>query len=81
MFTAAHQGDADCGGTVTAVDALFTLRYVVGIQPTAACVNVGANANCDGSINAVDALAMLRFIAGLPVNQQQGCTLMGDELS
>ena len=81
LFTAAHQGDADCGGTVTAVDALFTLRYVVGIQPTAACVNVGANANCDGSINAVDALAMLRFVAGLPVNQQQGCTLMGDELS
>jgi hypothetical protein len=65
---------------VTAVDALFTLKYVAGIQPTAACVNVGADANCDGSINAVDALAMLRFVVGLPVNQQPPCTVMEGEL-
>jgi hypothetical protein len=76
----AHQGDADCGGTVTAVDALFTLKYVAGIQPTAACVNVGADANCDGNINAVDSLAMLRFVVGLPVNQQPPCTVMEGEL-
>lgn len=80
LLTAAHQGDADCGGTVTAVDALFTLKYVAGIQPTAACVNVGADANCDGNINAVDSLAMLRFVAGLPVNQHQPCTEMDGEL-
>ncbi len=80
LFTAPFQGDTDCGSTVTAVDALFTLRYVADIEPFAACIFVGGNANCDGNINAVDALAMLRDVAGLPVNQQPGCTPLGDEI-
>ena len=79
-FTAPFQGDADCGGTVTAVDALFTLRFVADIEPFAACIFVGGNANCDGNINAVDALAMLRDVAGLPVNQNEPCTDVGDQI-
>ena len=79
-FTAPFQGDTDCNGTVTAVDSLFTLRYVAGIEPFAGCVFVGGDANCDGAVNSVDALAMLRFVAGLPVNQQEPCTDPGVEL-
>jgi hypothetical protein len=79
-FTAPFQADTDCGGTVTAVDSLFTLRYVAGIEPFAACIFVGGDANCDGNVNAVDALAMLRDVAGLPVNQTEPCTDPGDEI-
>ncbi|HSP54937.1 MAG TPA: thrombospondin type 3 repeat-containing protein [Dehalococcoidia bacterium] len=78
LFTAPFQGDSDCGGTVNAVDALFTLRFVAGISPFAPCVFVGGDANCDGHVNSVDALAMLRHAAGLPVNQQQPCTAVGE---
>ncbi len=74
----AKNGDSDCSGNVTAVDALFTLRYVASIEPIAPCVFVVGNANCEGNVNAVDALAMLRHVAGLPVNQHQPCTPLGD---
>ena len=80
MFVPAVQGDTECGGTVTAVDSLFTLRYVAGIEPFAPCVLVGGDANCDGAVNSVDALAMLRDVAGLAVNQHEPCTDPGEEL-
>jgi hypothetical protein len=59
---------------------LFTLRYVAGIEPIAPCVFLAGDANCSGDVSAVDALAMLRHVAGLPVNQQEPCIDVGDEI-
>ncbi len=79
VFTVPKNGDPDCSGTVTSVDALMTLRYVSDIEPFAPCIFVGADADCDGDTDSVDALKMLRFVAGLSVAQQPLCTPLGQE--
>ena len=67
------QGDVNCDDAVTAVDALFLLRFVAGIPPAAECLNVAGDVNCDGDETAVDALGVLRFVVDLPVNQGELC--------
>ena len=69
-------GDVGCDDDVDAVDALFVLRYVAGLQSGAACMAAG-DADCDGDIDAVDALFILRHVAGLPVSLPQGCPAIG----
>ena len=71
------QGDVNCDDEVTAVDALFILRFVAGIPPVAECLNLASDVNCDGANTAVDALGVLRFVAGLPVNQNEPCADIG----
>lgn len=67
----------NCDDAVTAVDALFMLRFVAGIPPEAECLNLAGDVNCDGANTAVDALGVLRFVAGLPVNQGEPCPDVG----
>jgi alpha-tubulin suppressor-like RCC1 family protein len=55
-------GDTDKDGTVTAVDALLVLRYVVGLIDY---VNPRCDANDDGVYRAVDATLILQYVAGL----------------
>ena len=55
------QGDVNCGGTVTAVDALQVLRSVAGLSTTAGCLAEAGDSNCSGKIDAVDALRVLRY--------------------
>jgi Tol biopolymer transport system component len=72
----AKRGDADCNGSVDAVDALMDLRYVAGLSSNG-CVPVAGNVKCDDGVDAVDALFILRFVAGLPVTLPQNCPEIG----
>lgn len=80
LFTAPKNGDATCNGTVNALDALATLRYVAGFEPIAPCIFVAGDANRNGDINAVDTLQMPRFVAALPVFQEPGCTPLEQDI-
>jgi hypothetical protein len=74
---ASLRGDTDCDLLITAVDALFVLRYVAGIHPFAECILHG-DINCDNLIDSIDALGILRHLAQLPVSQEPDCTAIGD---
>ena len=80
------QGDVDCSGEVTSVDALKELRYValLSVSKTDPCPNIGDNVasvwgdvDCNGEVNSVDALKILRFVALLSVSQNEGCAHIG----
>jgi uncharacterized protein YkwD len=80
------QGDVDCSGTVTAVDALIELRYVaqlnVSLDPFCseafiAGASAGEDVDCSNSVTSVDALKILRFVAGMPVDQTEPCPDIG----
>lgn len=81
----AINGDVDCGGTVTSVDALKVLRNnsALTVAQTEPCIDLGSNiphvgdVDCNGSVNAVDALKILRKNAGLSVTQTPPCDLIG----
>ena len=81
VIAAALNGDADCSGDMSAVDALQILRNVASLQPRAACVLVAGNADCIGGIDSVDALQVLRFVAQLPPVQDPGCPAIGAPLA
>ena len=81
MIAAAINGDADCSGDISAVDALQVLRHVALLQPRAACVLVAGNADCGGGIDSVDALQVLRFVAHLLPVQDPGCPAIGAPLA
>jgi hypothetical protein len=72
------QGDADCDGEITSLDALGVLRHVAGIEQVA-CAGP-ADTDCDGDITALDSLAILRYVASLPVVTPGGCTPIGQPL-
>lgn len=72
------QGDVDCNGAVTSVDALKVLREVAGFG--APSCPTAADVNCDGAHNSVDALFILRHVAAMTVTQPPGCTDIGDPL-
>ena len=69
------QGDVNCDGEATSVDALFILREVAGLG-AGACAGNG-DVNCDGNRTSVDALGVLRYVASLPVNQNEPCPDIG----
>ena len=81
VAAASIQGDVNCSGTVTAVDALQVLRSVAGLPTTAACVADAGDTNCDTNVNAVDALRILRHVAGLTNSVPAGCAAIGDSLA
>lgn len=83
------QGDLDCSGTVTAVDALVELRHVAGLDVSSAAscsetgmagASAGGDVDCSGSTTAVDALKILRFVAGMKVDQNEPCPDIGTPL-
>ncbi len=57
-------GDANCDGTVNALDAALLLQLGADLIPAVPCPN-RADANQDGDLNALDAALMLQFSAGL----------------
>jgi CSLREA domain-containing protein len=73
-------GDADCDNEVDAVDALFALRFVAGMEPFADCIGL-ANVKCDDGMTSVDALFILRYVVVLPVNLPSGCDPIGPPLA
>ena len=85
------QGDVDCNGGITAVDALKILRHIAGLpvaqnQP---CPGIGddvtsiwGDIDCSGNVSStnvtsVDALKILRYVAGESVAQWEPCTGIG----
>jgi CSLREA domain-containing protein len=83
------QGDVNCDGNVTSIDALGILRFVAHLSPLAQqdpCPDIGANSggvfgdiDCKEGVTSVDALGILRFVALLdPLAQQEPCTDIGD---
>jgi hypothetical protein len=61
---AALEGDANCDGGVTAVDAALVLQYDAGLIDSLPCED-NADVNNDGVINAIDAALILQLVAGL----------------
>ena len=57
-------GDANCDGTVNALDAALILQFSAGLLNSLRCP-LGADANGDGTVNALDAALVLQFSAGL----------------
>ena len=84
------QGDVDCSGVVSSVDALKLLRHSVGlaVSQTQPCPSIGdpvgahpfGDVDCSSVVNSADALKVLRYAAGLSVSQSQPCTAMGKPL-
>jgi hypothetical protein len=68
-------GDANDDGTVTATDALLTLRAAVGLEIHSACGPY--DVDCDHDIDAIDALKIVRYTAGLKYSQVEPCPDIG----
>ena len=86
------QGNVDCLGDVSAVDALGVLKHVALLPPNPkgeGCPDIGqqvasawGDVNCDDSVDSIDALGILIFVAHLPpITQHPPCTPIGDPLS
>ncbi len=63
VFEAVPAGDCDFDGSVTANDALLTLKKVVG-KPMNVFYDDAADVDQDGSVTAVDALWVLQHVVG-----------------
>jgi len=88
-------GDANCSGEADLVDSLLTLREDAGLPvDTGDCPQLGAevdvlfaslhiwgDVDCSGALNLVDSLKILRFDAGLSVLQEEGCPLIGAQVT
>ena len=57
-------GDADGDGCVTAIDATFLQRYIVGLY-TPPLDTLAADVDRDGSITAIDVTLIQRHLVGL----------------
>jgi hypothetical protein len=57
-------GDANCDGSVNAVDAALVLQYAAGLIGSEPCL-AAAEVSSDGILNAVDAALILQYVAGL----------------
>ena len=57
-------GDANCDGTVSALDAALILQFTAALVDSLPCFTA-ADANGDGTTNALDATLVLQFSAGL----------------
>ena len=57
-------GDANCDGTVNAVDAALILQFSADLIDSLACQDA-ADVNGDGEVTSVDAALILQFVAGL----------------
>ncbi len=57
-------GDANCNGTVNAIDAAIVLQINAGLVGAPSCAE-NADVNNNGSIDSIDAALILQSIAGL----------------
>ena len=57
-------GDANCDGSVNAIDAALVLQFNAGLLGSLPCEDA-ADVNGDGDITSVDAALILQFTAGL----------------
>ena len=82
----ALQGDVDCSGMITSVDALEDLRYIARLgdsldppctEGAAMGASVWGDVDCSNSVTSVDALKILRFVAALSVTQAEHCPDIG----
>jgi DNA-binding beta-propeller fold protein YncE len=79
------QGDVDCNGGVSSVDALKLLRdnAALSVTQTEPCPGIGSlsplfgDVDCSGGVNSVDALKVLRDNAALSVTQVEPCPDIG----
>jgi hypothetical protein len=80
------QGDVDCNGGVTSVDALKELRYVaaLSVAQSEPCPDIGddvasvwGDVDCNVSVTSVDGLKILRYVAALSVAQTEPCPDIG----
>ena len=80
------QGDVDCSGGVSSVDALKELRFVaqLNVSQHEPCPDIGddvasiwGDVDCSGSVTSVDALKILRHVAELTVAQSEPCADIG----
>ena len=59
-----RRGDADCNGTVGALDAALILQLDAGIVQSVRCPE-NADADSDGMVGPLDALLVLQYDAGI----------------
>jgi hypothetical protein len=80
------QGDVDCSGLVTSIDALMLMRFSaqLNVSQSEPCPDIGGGAvpvwgdvDCSGAVNSSDALKALRFLASLTVSQTEPCPDIG----
>jgi hypothetical protein len=62
---AAKKGDVNNDGNVSAVDALYVLKYIAGTQNLTKQELSRADISGDGNVSAIDARKILRVAAGL----------------
>lgn len=76
------QGDADCSESIDSLDALASLRFAAGAEPSAGCVERAGDVNCDGNVNGDDVLLLLLFIGDVPPAQpaSRTCPPIGEPL-
>jgi hypothetical protein len=81
------QGDVDCNGEVSSVDALKELRHVaqLSVSQNEPCPDIGedvasvwGDVDCNGEVTSVDALKVLRHVADLSVSQTEPCPDIGE---
>jgi len=64
VLTSGDVGDANCDGSVNAIDAALVLQFNAGLVGSLPCEDA-ADVNGDGDITSVDAALILQFTAGL----------------
>ena len=64
-FAAAKKGDVNSDGKVSAVDALYVLKHIVGTETLDKSQITRADMNNNGKLEATDARKILRVAAGL----------------
>jgi hypothetical protein len=85
---APRQGDVDCSGGVTSIDALKILRMSasLSVTQTEPCPGIGTltppfgDVDCGGGVNSIDALKILRHNAALVVTQTEPCRNIDEPL-
>lgn len=58
------RGDANCNGSVNAIDAALVLQISAGLLDVLSCED-NADVNGNGSVDSIDAALVLQFVAGL----------------
>jgi hypothetical protein len=65
--TTPKTGDVNGDGEINVIDAVMTLKHIVGTAPLDAAQSARADMNGDGSVDVADAVLILKTAVGLPV--------------
>jgi CSLREA domain-containing protein len=84
------QGDLDCDGEITPLDALLILLFLedLDFEQDEPCPDPDddpsefafGDVNCDGIIDELDAVAILAYFADVPQEPTSGCPPVGEEI-